>query len=67
MSFTGRTGTTAKSGMREGGLVIKPSLPTRTDRDSRFGGERGGPGINNDPPTRTDRDIGTAELEVHEV
>ena len=47
LSFKGRTGTTAESGVREGYLVTKPSLLTGTDVDIRFGGARGGPGINN--------------------
>ena len=36
--FAGRTGTTAESGVREGGLDTAPSLPTRTDREIRVGG-----------------------------
>ena len=38
LDFTGRTGTMAELGVREGGLVTTPSFPARTDRDSRFGG-----------------------------
>ena len=38
LDFTGRTETTAESGVHEGGLVTIPYLPTRIDRDIRFGG-----------------------------
>ena len=38
LAFTGRTGTTEELVVRKGGLVTRPFLPTRTDRESRVGG-----------------------------
>ena len=50
LDFTGITGTMEELGVRKGGLVTTPSLPTRTDREVRVGCVKGDPGINTTPP-----------------
>ena len=61
LAFTGRTGTTAESGVRNGNLVTTLSIPTRTDRDRRVGGCTRGPGYQQPTPPPPPGQIETVE------